>query len=60
MIQKKFGQLVKESAKRHDIDKVYRDKVYDNRKNYNILDDINAESTISIRKNASIRSKDVH
>jgi hypothetical protein len=54
---KKFGQLVKESAKRHDIDKVYGDKAYDNRKNFNILDDINAKPAISIRKNASTRSK---
>jgi hypothetical protein len=54
---KKFGQLVKESAKRNDIDKVYGDKAYDNRKNFNMLDDINAEPAISIRKNASTRSK---
>lgn len=54
---KKFGPLVKESAKRHHIDKVYGDKAYDNRKNFNILDDMNAEPAISIRKNASTRSK---
>ena len=54
---KKFGPLVKESPKRHDVDKVYGDKAYDNRKNFNILDDINAEPAISIRKNASTRSK---
>ena len=54
---KKFGPLVKESAKRHDIDKVYGDKAYDNRKNFNILDDMNAEPAISIRKNASTSSK---
>jgi hypothetical protein len=54
---KKFGPLVKESAKRHDIDKVYGDKAYDNRKNFNILDDMDVEPTISIRKNASTRSK---
>jgi hypothetical protein len=56
---KKFGHMVKESAKKYDIDKVYGDKAYDNnRKNFNILDDdINAESAISIRKNASTRSK---
>ncbi len=54
---KKFSQLVKESAKRHDIDKVHGDKAYDNRKNFNILDDINTKPAISIRKNAlSIRS----
>ncbi|HET7390401.1 MAG TPA: IS5 family transposase [Nitrososphaeraceae archaeon] len=54
---KQFGPLVKESAKKHDIDKVYGDKAYDNRKNFNILDDINAEPAINIRKNASSRSK---
>jgi DDE family transposase len=54
---KKFGPLLKESAKTHDIDKVYGDKAYDNRKNFNILDDMNAEPAISIRKNASTRSK---
>jgi DDE family transposase len=55
--KKKFGQLVKESAKKYDIDKVYGDKAYDNRRNFNILvDDINAEPAISIRKNASTRS----
>ena len=53
---KKFGPLVKESAKRHDVDKVYGDKAYDNRKNFNILDDMNAEPAISIRNNASTRS----
>jgi DDE family transposase len=54
----KFGPLIKESAKRHGIvDKVYGDKAYDNRKNFNILDDINAEPAISIRKNASTRSR---
>jgi Transposase DDE domain len=54
---KKFGQLVKESAGRYNVDKVYGDKAYDNRKNFNLLDDINAEPAISIRKNASSRSK---
>jgi hypothetical protein len=46
---KKFSQLVKESATKYDIDKVYGDKAYDNRENFNILDDINAEPAISIR-----------
>jgi len=57
MMQKKFSQLVKESAKRHDIDKVYGDKAYDNRRNFNMLNDINVEPAINIRKNASTRSK---
>ena len=50
---KQFGPLIKESAKKHDIDKVYGHKVYDDRKNFNMLDYINAEPAISIRKNAS-------
>ena len=55
---KKFGPLVKEAAEKYDIDKVHTDKAYDNnRKNFNILDDINAEPAIGIRKNASTRSK---
>ena len=36
---------------------MYGDKAYDNRKNLNILDKINAEPAIKIRKNASTRSK---
>ena len=56
---KKFGPLVREAAEKCDIDKVHADKAYDNnRKNFNLLDDINAEPAIRIRKNASTtRSK---
>jgi hypothetical protein len=54
---KKFGPIVKEAAEKYDIDKVHADKAYDNRNNFNILDDINAEPAIGIRKNASTRSK---
>ena len=54
---KKFGPLVKEAASKYDIDKVYGNKAYDNRNNFNILDKINAEPAIKIRKNASTRSK---
>jgi DDE family transposase len=50
---KKFGPLVKEDAEKHEINKVYADKAYDNRKNFNTLDDINIEPAIIIRKNAS-------
>jgi len=47
---KKFGQLMKESARRFSIDKVYGDdKAYDNRrKNFNLLDCINAEPAILV------------
>jgi hypothetical protein len=43
---KRFGPLIKKSAKKHVIDKAYGDKAYDNRKNFNILDEINAEPAI--------------
>jgi hypothetical protein len=46
---KQFGPFIKESAKKHDIDKVYGDKAYDDRKNFNIVDEINAEQAMSIR-----------
>ena len=45
--------MIKESAKKYDIDKVYGEKAYDNRKNFNMLDYINAGPAISIRKNAT-------
>ena len=36
---------------------MYGDKAYDNRNNFNILDKINAEPAIKIRKNTSAESK---
>jgi len=54
---RQFGALVRDSAKSHHVEKVCGDKAYDNRRNFNILDDIDAEPAISIRKNASTRSK---
>jgi hypothetical protein len=53
---KKFCPLVRESSKKYNIDKVYADKAHDNRKNFNLLDDLNVEPAIEIRKNASIRA----
>lgn len=53
---KKFCPLVREAAEKYNIDKVYADKAYDNRKNFNLLDDLNVEPAIEIRKNASIRA----
>src|SRR5689334_19580653 len=54
---RKFGPLVREAAEKCDIDKVHADKAHDNRKNFNLLDDLNVESSIGIRKNASIRAR---
>jgi hypothetical protein len=47
----------KEAAQKYRIDRVYADKAHDNRRNFNLLDDINAKPAISIRKNAYTRSK---
>jgi hypothetical protein len=56
---RQFGALARDSAKNHHVEKVYGDIAYDNRRNFNILGDIDAEPAISsIRKNASTtRSK---
>ena len=50
---KKLGPMIKEACKEYDVDKVYGDKAHDNRKSFNLLDDLNIEPAISIRKNAS-------
>ena len=55
---KKFCSLLKEAAQNYDIDTVYADKAHDNRRNFNLLDDMNIEPTINIRKNASIKTKE--
>ncbi len=54
---KKFCSLVKEAAQNYNIDMVYADKAYDNRRSFNMLDDLNFEPAINIRKNASIKTK---
>jgi hypothetical protein len=41
---KKFGPLVKEAASKYDNDKVYGDKAYGNRNNFNLLDRINCRT----------------
>jgi hypothetical protein len=54
---KKFSPMVKEVSEQHDIDKVYADKAHDNRRSFNLLDGLNIEPAINIRKNASIKTK---
>jgi Transposase DDE domain len=55
---KKFVPLVREAFERcSNIEKVYADKAHDNRKNFNLLDELNAEPVIGIRNNASTRSR---
>jgi hypothetical protein len=54
---KKFCPMVTESSKKYRIGEVYTDKAHDNQRSFNLLDHLNIEPAISIRKNASIRSK---
>ena len=48
--------ISKRSSEKYDIDKVHADKAHDNRKNFNLLDGLNIEPAIGIRKNATIRA----
>ena len=50
---KEFSSMIREVSKEYDIDKVYADKAHDNRRSFNLLDDLNIEPAINIRKNAS-------
>jgi Transposase DDE domain len=54
---KKFRPMIKEVAGKYCIDKVYGDRAHDSRKNFNLLDDLNIEPAISIRKNASTKAR---
>lgn len=55
--QKKLGPMVKEVSEGFDIDKIYGDKAYDTRRRFNLLDDLNIEPVISIRRNASTKAR---
>ncbi|HZD36254.1 MAG TPA: hypothetical protein VE130_13720, partial [Nitrososphaeraceae archaeon] len=50
MIPKKLCPVIKEVAKEYGIDKVYKDNTHDNRKSFDLLDDLKIEPAISIRK----------
>jgi Transposase DDE domain len=54
---KKFSPIIREVSKEYDIDKVFADKAHDNQRSFNLLDDLNIEPAINIRKNASIKTK---
>jgi hypothetical protein len=56
---KKLGPMIREIDKKEDysIDKVYGNKAHDNRRSFNLLDDMNIEPAISIRKNASTNTR---
>src|SRR6476469_7491513 len=55
---KKLGPMIREIDKEnYTIDKVYGDKAHDNRRSFNLLDDMNIEPVISLRKNASTKTR---
>jgi Transposase DDE domain len=54
---RKFSPMIREVSEQYDIDKVYADKAHDNRDIFNLLDNLNIEPAIQIRKNASIKTK---
>jgi len=54
---KKFSPMIREISEECDIDKVYADKAHDNRRSFNLLDSLNIEPSIQIRKNASTKAK---
>jgi Transposase DDE domain len=54
---KKFSPMIREVSEEYDIDKVYADKAHDNRRSFNLLDNLNIEPAIQIRKNASTKAK---
>jgi hypothetical protein len=43
---KRFYPLVRETAEKYDIEKLYADKVYYNRRNFNLLDQLNVEPAL--------------
>ena len=49
--------MIREVSEQYDIGKVYADKAHDNRHSFNLLDNLNIEPAINIRKNASIKTK---
>ncbi|MDR4512759.1 MAG: IS5 family transposase [Nitrososphaeraceae archaeon] len=54
---KKFVPMIKEISKNNNITKVYADKAYDSKTNFNLLDKMHIEPVISIRNNASGRTR---
>jgi len=54
---KKFSPMIRELSEGYSIDKAYADKAHDNRRSFNLLDNLNIEPAIQIRKNASIKTK---
>ena len=54
---KEFSPMIREVSEAYSIDKTYADKAHDNRRSFNLLDNLNIEPAIQIRKNASTKAK---
>ena len=54
---KEFSPMIREVSEAYSIDKAYADKAHDNRRSFNLLDNLNIEPAIQIRKNASTKAK---
>jgi len=54
---RKFRPLVKEASKKNKITKVYADTAYDSRVNFNLLDAMNIEPVIKVRRNSIAKAK---
>ena len=54
---KKLPPMVKDASKKNKITKVYADTAYDSRINFNLLDDMNIEPAIKVRKNSITKAK---
>jgi len=54
---KKFIPMIKEISKTNNIIKVYADKAYASKTNFNLLDKLHIEPAISIRKNAMVEQE---
>ena len=54
---KKFSPMIREVSEQYDIDKLYADKAHDNKRSFQLLDGLNIEPAINIRKNASVKTK---
>jgi transposase-like protein len=57
---KRFYPLIREAAEKYDIEKLYADKAYDNKRNFNLLGQLDVEPAIEIRNKASTRSGGCH
>ena len=49
--------MIREVSEAYSIDKTYADKAHDNRRSFNLLDNLDIEPAIQIRKNASTKAK---